>query len=749
MKLQTAALLLLLSSGTFAAGNPRELRSLPRKAPKQPTAKFDTTHSFDVQSYTLRLTLPMTNDSLYGHQRMTAVSQISGLDTVVLNSVDLSVDSVKQDGSYCGFRLANDSLYAGISPASSGQHFALDIFYRLGGRGTNRSGYYWYPQGGEALRPVGYSMSAPQEARAWMPCFDEPWDKADSGCEFLVTAPAAYKAGANGLLADTAWSGGWLTWQWREDRAIATYLMAFNVSQYAFWSDTARTAAGDTVPLNYFVWQVDSATSRSVFGTVPAMMDCYSSLFGPYPFAKYGMAAVAPFMFGGMENQDMTTIIRSWIQTNDQYGIAHELSHMWFGDMVTCGTWADIWLNEGFGSYCEALYFERITGKKPGAYMVGNFNTALSDSAEKYPIYDPPMALIYEYSMEYAKGAWVLQMLRGVMGDAPFFAAMRAYADSFAYGNAVTADFQRIAERHYGQTLDWFFGQWVYRPGHPRYTQVAFYKISPDSNSARVTVSQQPSVGALFRMPLAIACSTAAGIRTAATVVDTAGFFECLVTDTLPVLQVRLDPDYWVLRQVTDALPQLRSVLMASQQLTPVWRPYTAYSVAGYNVYRSLSASGPMSRVNQDLVTDTSYVDTGLTNGTRYYYAVTAVAEGDTCYETHLSNRGSRIPVGVAGEPSIQEDARALRLEQGSPNPFKQSAMINYQLTKPGLATLKVYNLQGQLVKTLVNSVQPAGRHQARWDGREAGGNEISSGIYFVKLKAGGATITRALQYIK
>ncbi|HTY07568.1 MAG TPA: M1 family metallopeptidase, partial [Candidatus Edwardsbacteria bacterium] len=588
MKRIAITMLALLAAAAAQAAGQREQRP-PLASAARAAAKFDTIHSYDVQSYTLRISLPLSCDSLIGHQRMTAAAVTEGLDTVALNCAGLTVDSVLQDGTARGWRLANDTLYCGIAPAAAGTHFALDIFYRLGGRGADRRGYYWYPQGLQALYPEGYTMSAPQDARWWMPCCDEPWDKADSGCAFYVTVPPGYTAACNGLLQDTAVAGGAVTWHWREDHAIATYLMALHASQYVFWTDTARTAAGDTIPLNYFVWPQDTALSRAVFDSVAVMMGCFSQRFGRYPFAKYGMVAVSPFMYGGMENQTITTIIRDWLSGNDQYGIAHELSHMWFGDMVTCGTWADIWLNEGFASYCEAIYYESRTGGKPGQYMEATFGTALTGNANSYPIYDPPLPLIYDVSMEYAKGAWVLQMLRGVMGGCSFTPAMRDYAAANAYGTAVTSDFQKAMEKHYGGTLDWFFNEWVYRAGHPTYTTVIYYRTHPDSLAAVVRIKQTSTTGELYKMPLQLACSTAIGITSTPVLWDSLPQQELSFTETQPIARILVDPDSWVLKSLGDAKPSLVKVVKGVRMLTPVWNKFRADSagIAGYNLYRS------------------------------------------------------------------------------------------------------------------------------------------------------------------
>lgn len=739
-KKMIVSLVIAFGLSAVALAGPREQR-FPPAGMDGGSARFDTVHSYDVRHYHLSLRPAMTSDSLHGRQTITAVSRTAGLDTVMLHCVKLEVDSVNLDGVSAGFRRATDSLLVGMGGLGQGQPFVLDVFYRGGNfsaNGANSRGYYWYPKGGSTLWATGYTCSAPQDARKWMPCFDEPWDKADSGCAFEITIPDSFVAAANGLLADTARQGSLLTWRWEEESSIATYLMVFHVSQYAFWSDTARTTGGDTVPLLYFVWPEDSAQSRTVFSTLPEIMECYTSRFGHYPFGKYAMAAVYPFVFGGMENQDMTTIIRNWIATNDQYGIAHELSHMWFGDKVTCGTWADIWLNEGFASYCEAIYDEHATGRLPSVYMNSNFGAALSGNANIYPIYNPPMHLIYDFSMEYAKGAWVLHMLRWVLGEADFWPMMRAYADSFAYGTAVTADLQRIAEQHHGSGLGWFFDQWVYqRAGHPRYTTVIYYRTSPDSNSCRMTVAQNSTSGGPYAMPVALACSSTAGRVDTVVWIDSAVQGPFLLGSTSPLLWARLDPDSWILKNRYDSLPRMKSVTPGPLQLNVVWNRFTAdpSSPYGYNLYRSTSSGGPFSRINGVILPDTAFLDTGLTQGVRYYYCVSAVCGADTCFQTKPSGTMSAIPTGVAGGPGAEPAASGLKLNKAGANPSRGPVDLGFYLPSPGRARLAVYNLSGQMVRLLSDREMTAGNHSAVWDGRDWKGRGAASGTYLLTLE--------------
>ena len=759
MKRIAIMVLVLMAATSAFAAEPLERKAQPRFY----GAKFDSAHAYNVQRYTMWIGLPFTNDSLYGHVRIDAVKS-AAVDSIVLNSVRLEIDSVELNGNPAGFARTADTLSLKIDVAAlvPGDHFFLDVFYRggnfskngTGPDGSSSWGYYWYPRGynGGTLHAIGYSMSEPQEARCRVPCFDEQWDKADSGCAFYVTVPDSYQVASNGLLQDTVRSGGQLTWHWVQPAPIATYLMCFTASRYASWIDTAHTVNAGSIPLDYFIWPEDSAASRAAFATVPGMVRLYDSLFHAYPFDKYGMAAAYPFGFGGMEHQTMTTIHRNWITVSEQRGIAHELAHMWYGDLVTCGGWADIWLNEGFASYLEAVYDEHHNNRPPGAYMQQRFYSALGSNANYHPVYDPPPALLFDFSMIYSKGAWVLQGLRGVMGDGAFFAGMRAYADSFAYGNAVTADYQRIMERNCGSSLQWYFDEWLHRAGHPRYTTVVYYKTHPDSNAARVLIKQASITGESYTMPLQLACSTRAGLSTMTVWDSTARAGDFLVNDTLPVLSITLDRDNWVLKEWFDSLPhmaQLSTYTKTGGAVIASWNRFNVdSSISGYHLYRGPSSSGPFTRVDAGIITDTSFVDTNADSGSVWYYCVTAVDGADTACQTHFSNVLSGTAGGVSGQPGWAAPG-PFSLTQNRPNPFKHSTTVNYQLPEASQVTLGVYNATGQLIRTLVNAQQRAGLHVAVWDGRDAGGRPVASGVYLCRLETARGALVKAMQRVK
>jgi aminopeptidase N len=241
---------------------------------------------------------------------------------------------------------------------------------------------------------------------------------------------------------------------------ISTYLICLYSSVYTNFSDIyVSQDKNDTMPVEYYAFPEDEENARTDFGGHPGMIDFFSKTFGEYPFIKekYG---VAEFLWqsGAMEHQTLTGIGSNFVSGKrfftDIY--VHELAHQWFGDAVGPATWKDIWLNEGFATYCEALYVEHLAGPKAlQSSMMSKFDESFSGT-----VYNPEDDLFS--SLVYDKGAWILHMLRNKLGDNDFFNALRNYYEKYKYSNASTEDFKKVCETTSGKNLDQFFKQWVY-----------------------------------------------------------------------------------------------------------------------------------------------------------------------------------------------------------------------------------------------------------------------------------------------
>ncbi len=455
----------------------------------------------------------------------------------------------------------------------------IELWYRYVGDGQR--GFFYYPQspGTGTLERLAYSFTEPDDSPYWFVTKNDTHVKPTLAMN--ITVPDGYKAGANGILIGKITNpDGSMTFQWRENHPIAMYLTSFAVSKYMTFSDYYHRLSNpqDSVEIKYYIWADDydmplsSTTTYSAkrcFVNVVDMMEYYSTIFCEYPFDKYGMVAVYPFNAGGMEHQTLTTIHRNWIRVQQgvaehgftEGGIAHELVHQWFGDLITCATWADIWLNESFATYGEKLWEEHFYGK-PLFDTLMRQTMYFNNSSWAYPIYNPPNQYLFG-DLVYDKGSWVLHMLRYVMGDSSFFTLLKTYANdsTFRYKTALTSQFAGLASQIAGQDLSQFFDQWVYHKGWPVYEYSSIQSPSrqiPDGYTVSVLLSQVqnnpakagniPSDGTIFVMPVQLRCYMS-GKDTLLTVMNTQQ--QEMFSFTLPqrVDSVVVDPDNRILKQ--------------------------------------------------------------------------------------------------------------------------------------------------------------------------------------------------------
>ncbi len=554
------AVFLLLAGTRYAAAQPGMVTSESKQSLATPrvNGRLGTTQTaasaeggpIRVVRYDLDLVLNMFSENLGGSVSSTVVLTAPS-DSITLNAVALQLDSIFVDGLTASV-LQNPAAESITIPLGSirpqGDTVHLRIFYRrLPGvqRPSSRLGYYYFPESIGIPANLGYTMSEPSDARFWFPCLDEPWAKARASIK--VTLPVGYVAASNGrLLGVQDNSDGTATWNWDEEHQIAPYLMCITASQFEVSTLPFLRAPGDTVPLQYYAWLPDENATSAYLPTVARMMSVLSNLYGPYPFDKYGMASVIPFSSGGMEHQTITTMNR-FLQTDERV-VVHELGHQWWGDLVTCGSWPDIWLNEGFATYTEALWAESKGGPQAlqnyVATQLSNFNRASWQGS----VYDP-VGNGYNLfdDVVYSKAARVLHTLRGLVGDSTFFHILAAYRARYAGGSAITDQLAAVVDSVTGSDMRWFFNQWIYGKGWPKLT--ADYVWNGDS--LIITMEQvQQSDWPLFRLPMTVRATTVAGTATWAITDSLRSQVFRMPLSSVPV-QVVVDPDNWVLKQIS------------------------------------------------------------------------------------------------------------------------------------------------------------------------------------------------------
>ena len=412
--------------------------------------------------------------------------------------------------------------------------------------------------------PWVWSLSEPYGARDWWPCRDHPLDKADS-VDILITCPTGLRVGSNGRLLAVHDNGdGTSTHFWSERYPIATYLVSIAVSNYAAFSNWFVFSPTDSMQILNYVLPEHLALAQQQLPKTVDMLRIFSTLFGTYPFLneKYGHSEFG--RGGAMEHQTMTSTT-----TFDEDVVSHELAHQWFGDLITCATWQDLWLNEGFATYSESLYREARYGTSEYWRLIKErMTSARNAKGSVFRIDTGSVANLFAVAGVYAKGASVLHMLRHVLGDSAFFRVLRTYtADTrFRYGNASTADFQGVCEVVAGKPLGWFFNEWIYGESYPRYTlrwsaanTGASYRVT-----ATITQAPQNSSPSVFQMPVDLRFS-GAGKDTTMTV------FNSKIDETFEFLipfrpdRADIDPDSWILRELLTPDPLLPETAQLDQ----------------------------------------------------------------------------------------------------------------------------------------------------------------------------------------
>lgn len=527
----------------------RQMESARRQKQIQILSKISTPNqlNYDVTGYTIHLNIWPVTKTIDGSVVITGKSKIDGLANLEINLYsNMAVDSVTQNGDALAFTRANNMVDIQLPDflANAGV-FSVTIYYHGNPQNVGLGSWRWGTHSGN---PIISSLSEPFGAPAWWPCKDDPADKADS--VFLnITVPENLVVASNGLLkAVTPAPDNRHTYSWETRYPISNYLVSLAISNYAEFNDWYVSAAGDSMPLVYYVYPEHLAAAQEDFSVTDEMISAFAEIYGEYPFIeeKYGMAI---FNWGGaMEHQTMTSYGSGLITGNHTYDWinAHELAHQWFGDLITMKRWSHIWLNEGFASYSEALWTESIHGENayhnylasqdPGFFSGSLFVT---DSTNESALFSNTV---------YDKGSWALHMLRGVLGDSLFFASIRSYAtdSSLVFGNATTEDFRDICEAVSGIDLDWFFEEWVYRAGRPNYQYD--WKVTGNRPFTTTLTLKQTNV-VPYKMPIQIHLF-GDGLDSTVTIWDSLAYQQFqFVTNDAPI-DLQVDPDDWILKHI-------------------------------------------------------------------------------------------------------------------------------------------------------------------------------------------------------
>ncbi|HTG44654.1 MAG TPA: M1 family metallopeptidase, partial [Verrucomicrobiae bacterium] len=520
----------------------------------------------DRQVDIIHLKIDVTPD--FQEQSVTGQTQIRirplrpDLRELKLNAEDLRVQDVAATVPVRTFQSTSDELIIYFSePLAENSEQEVTIKYKA------------FPKHGLYFRSasMGYlpedehlfSQGEDTEARHWFPCYDAPNDKSTS--EVICHVPEKMTVLSNGhLISENPEANGLKSVHWLQDKPHSAYLISLVAGYFKKVEDRYKD-----IPLAFYTPSSQAAFAQTSFAETKEMMEFFENEIGvPYPWDKYYQVCVQDFMWGGMENTSVTTLTDSTLFPKETENIhssqglvAHELAHQWFGDLVTCRDWSQVWLNEGFATYYAHLYNRHKDGTND--FLYGLYNSARgwinrTVTEDSRPIvfrkYDQPLEL-FGYLI-YPKGGWVLHMLRNELGAEVYRQAIKAYLEQHRFENVVTRDLMAACEKVSGRSLDRFFDQWVFHPHHPELK--AAYHWDDKQKLAALSISQVQQLTndvALFNFALKVRFKTKSGYTDHVLEVDKKqeDFF-------IPLSEapegVRLDPEYVLLAKIDFELPR-------------------------------------------------------------------------------------------------------------------------------------------------------------------------------------------------
>ncbi len=471
----------------------------------------------------------------------TALANMNSLTFDLSNT--LIVSSVKINNTNLAFSQNTNELIITLPTTQiAGSQATVEVMYS---GAPPRNGFFAFTSTihGPSNTPVIYTLSEPFGARDWWPCKQDLNDKINT-IDVYITAPSQYVSVSNGVEPEAPVINGNLkTTHFHHNYPIPAYLICMAVTNYTLINQTGGASPNTYPIINYIYPESDTSTLRTQLLQTPLLLNLYGNLLENYPFAneKYGHAQFG--WNGGMEH---TTV--SFMIYFERQLIAHEMAHQWFGDKITCGTWKDIWLNEGFATYISALVIENFDGQSAfvteKANMINNITTSPNGSVYLTDTEALDVNRIFDSRLTYNKGAMVLNMLRFKLGDSVFFQGIKNYlSDSnLAYKYAVTTNLQTHLEAVYKSSLTEFFNDWIYNQGYP------IYNITVQNTSAgqaKITVSQTTSDTSVpfFEMPVPIRLLGANGQTQEVVVNNTVNGEQFNVPVTFTVTGVQFDPN--------------------------------------------------------------------------------------------------------------------------------------------------------------------------------------------------------------
>jgi len=482
-------------------------------------------HSFDVLNYKLNVDLYACYFSPY--PKSFSASNIitfrvdSTLNQIKLNAnnTSLTIDSIRLiSGTALTYTHTGNILTINLDRTYNVNEV---VNVKINYRHNNVTDASFYNSGSSGYV---FTDAEPEGARGWYPCWDRPSDKATVDLTAKVPLSLAVRLGSNGRLNDSTVTGDSVFYHWISRDPVSTYLVVMTSKagytiNIVYWHRPSNPI--DSVPLR--LYSPTTANSSSIAAILPTATTYFSAAFGEMPFEKNGFCYVpnsAGFTWGGMENQTLTTI-NSWNENTT----LHEYAHQWFGDMITCATWSNIWLNEGFATWNESYWVERTGGYSAYKTMINSdassylsSNPGWAISVPSWDVTTPDANTLFNYAVTYCKGSCVLHLLRYTLGDSAFFRGIKAYATdtaNFKLKNATIPEFFAKMGSVAGTDLTWFYNAWIYQPNHPVYGNYYNFQNLGSGNWRVNFVARQTQTNAgFFPIPITYKVSFTTGSDT-------------------------------------------------------------------------------------------------------------------------------------------------------------------------------------------------------------------------------------------
>lgn len=486
--------------------------------------------TFDAEHYVIKTSFDRAAKTVFGETTIRLKPLANGFKDFAVDAAKLKIESItlENDAKPLKFSAENNKLLVSLDKVySPAETVAVTIKYSAV---APEAGMYFVDEekeDGKVVRPAQiWTQGEPEDNRFWFPSYDYPDDKATS--EQFITVNADETAIANGELVEvnTNADGKTKTFHYKVAVPHSTYLTSLIVSKYTRVEDKYND-----IPLTFNVYPGTESIVPIAYGKTKKMFAFYENKLGvKYPYKKYDQTVVSAFIFGGMENITATTMADTEIYAARDKGffrsaenlVSHELSHSWFGNLVTCKSWSELWLNEGFATFFESAFIESEYGHEE--YLKEMRTNAaqyfMEETFIKHPLQNPkalPNILLFD-ATTYKKGGVVVHMLRETVGDEIFWKALNNYLNRHRFGNVESSDLQAVFEETSGKKLDWFFNQWVKSGGYPKLKVTPTYnaktkKLTLDVKQTQTVVRSEGSPVAAFRFSAEVEVITPQGAK--------------------------------------------------------------------------------------------------------------------------------------------------------------------------------------------------------------------------------------------